>query len=158
MVPASPSGPGRPATRMSFGQFVTDGPGDPPTQVGGYVVAALAGDEPAQLGLEAVAVSARRTVNQVLGDDLPLLVGQLTVEVVVDLVNCFAAVQTDPSTCRAGARGQTVFHGKLPQPLLKQLSSAMQAAHHRSDGDVEDIGDLLVGEALHVGQEHGHPE
>jgi hypothetical protein len=31
-------------------------------------------------------------------------------------------------------------------------------AHDRSDGHVGDLGDLLVGEALDVGQEHGHPE
>ncbi len=34
----------------------------------------------------------------------------------------------------------------------------MKPRHHRSDRDVEDLGDLLVGEPLDVGEEHRHPE
>ena len=32
----------------------------------------------------------------------------------------------------------------------------VQPAHHGTDRDVEDLGDLLVGEALDVGEQHGH--
>ena len=34
----------------------------------------------------------------------------------------------------------------------------MQPTHDRADGDVHDLGDLLVREAFDVGEEHGHPE
>ena len=34
----------------------------------------------------------------------------------------------------------------------------MESAHHRSDGNVEDLGDLLVGETFHVGKHDGHAE
>ena len=34
----------------------------------------------------------------------------------------------------------------------------MDATHHGSDGNIEDLGDLLVGETLDIGQDHGHPE
>src|ERR687896_347332 len=46
----------------------------------------------------------------------------------------------------------------IPQPLLESPSSPMQARHHRAHGDVEDLGDLLVGEPLHVRQEDGQAE
>src|SRR4051794_9180767 len=57
-----------------------------------------------------------------------------------------------------GSVDQASVDGELVQPLLERLSSAMQPTHHRPDRDVEDLGDLLVGEALHVGQEDRHPE
>ena len=34
----------------------------------------------------------------------------------------------------------------------------MQPTHHGADRDVHDLGDLLVGETLDVGEQHGHPE
>ena len=34
----------------------------------------------------------------------------------------------------------------------------MEATHHCSDGYVENLGDLLVGESFHVAQQHGHAE
>jgi hypothetical protein len=34
----------------------------------------------------------------------------------------------------------------------------VETRHHRADRDVQDLRDLLVGEAFHVGQEHRHPE
>ena len=34
----------------------------------------------------------------------------------------------------------------------------MQPAHHRADRHVHDLGDLLVGEAFDVGEQHGHAE
>src|SRR5690348_11606770 len=36
----------------------------------------------------------------------------------------------------------------LVQPFLQRPSSAMEATHHRTDRDIEDFSDLLVGEAL----------
>src|SRR5687767_5887815 len=53
---------------------------------------------------------------------------------------------------------QAAVDGKVVQPLLQRLSSAMQSTHHGTDRDVEDLGDLLVGEALDVGQQDRHPE
>ena len=43
--------------------------------------------------------------------------------------------------------------GELIQLLLHRLSSPVEAGHHRADRDVEDLGDLLVGEPLDVGQQ-----
>src|SRR4051794_3424539 len=54
--------------------------------------------------------------------------------------------------------GQATFGGELVQRLLQRLSSAMQPTHHGTDRDVEDVGDLLVGEALDIGEEDGQPE
>jgi hypothetical protein len=34
----------------------------------------------------------------------------------------------------------------------------MEPAHHGADRHVHDLGDLLVGETLDVGEQHGHPE
>src|SRR5439155_5346245 len=62
------------------------------------------------------------------------------------------------STGRGLLRGQATLCGELVQRLLQRLSSAMQPAHHRTDGDVEDLGDLLVRKAFHVGEQHGQPE
>src|SRR5690242_11761382 len=58
----------------------------------------------------------------------------------------------------ADARRQVPFLRVFEQPLLQLSSSAMDATHHGADGNVEDLGDLLVGEALDVGEDHGHPE
>ncbi len=44
------------------------------------------------------------------------------------------------------------------QPTLQPFSSPVEPTHHGADRDLEDLGDLLVGEALDVGEEHGHPE
>ena len=76
---------------------MVDGVGDAAAQVFGDVVAALAGDEPAQLFFELGGVAAGRAEVEVEGDGLPLLVGQLTVEVVVNLVNRVPAVQDSGS-------------------------------------------------------------
>src|SRR5690606_23353658 len=54
--------------------------------------------------------------------------------------------------------GEPVRGGVVEQRLLQRLSSPVQPAHHGADGDVEDLGDLLVGEALDVGQQDGHAE
>ena len=34
----------------------------------------------------------------------------------------------------------------------------MEPTHDRADGHIHDLGDLLVGETLDVGEQHGHPE
>ena len=34
----------------------------------------------------------------------------------------------------------------------------MQPTHDRADRHIHDLGDLLVGETLDVGEQHGHPE
>src|SRR5438045_4123572 len=51
---------------------------------------------------------------------------------------------------------QPTLDTELEQRALERLSSTMEPAHHRADGNVEDLGDLLVGEALDVGEQHGH--
>src|SRR3954447_151316 len=53
---------------------------------------------------------------------------------------------------------QPTLDTELEQRLLQRLSSAMQPTHHRAYRDVEDLGDLFVGETLHIGQQHGHAE
>src|SRR3954468_3343790 len=53
---------------------------------------------------------------------------------------------------------QPTLDTELEQRLLQRLSSAMQSTHHRAYRDVEDLGDLFVGETFHVSQQHGHPE
>src|SRR5436190_7595154 len=47
---------------------------------------------------------------------------------------------------------------ELPQPLLELLSSSMEPAHDGPDRDLHDVGDLLVGEPLDVGEQDGHAE
>src|SRR5439155_6194305 len=75
---------------------------------------------------------------------------------------CTASLQS--VTCRVShGASPTIAHqapllAELVQPLLQRSSSAMQTAHHGADRDIEDIGDLLVGEALDVGQQHSHAE
>jgi hypothetical protein len=34
----------------------------------------------------------------------------------------------------------------------------MQPTHDRTDGNIQDFGDLFVGESLHVRQQYGHAE
>jgi len=57
----------------------------------GHVLGALAGDHDAEFGLELVELTARRAIVEVLLDDLTLLDCQLTVEVVIQHVECFLA-------------------------------------------------------------------
>ena len=54
--------------------------------------------------------------------------------------------------------GEAVGLGVLVQRLLHRLSSPVQAGHHGTDRNVEHLGDLLVGESLHVGEQHGQAE
>ena len=37
---------------------------------------------------------------------------------------------------------------------MKLFSSPVESAHDRADGNVEDLGDLGVGETLHIGQQN----
>src|SRR4051794_39121993 len=55
-------------------------------------------------------------------------------------------------------RYQPSLHTELEQRLLERLSSTVQPTHHRADGNVEDLGDLLVREPLDIGQQHRHPK
>ena len=48
--------------------------------------------------------------------------------------------------------------GVFRELLLEEPASPEQATHHRADRDVEDVGDLLVGEVLQVGEDHRQPE
>ena len=48
---------------------------------------------------------------------------------------------------------ETPILRELPQPPLKGLSSPVQPRHDGTDRDVEDVGDLLVGETLQIGEE-----
>src|SRR5919106_4842148 len=68
-----------------------------------------------------------------------------------------ASLQSDMGVVRGGS-SQVALHGELVQPLLERLSSPMETTHHRTNRDVEDLGDLLVGEPLDVGQQHRHAE
>ena len=42
--------------------------------------------------------------------------------------------------------------------VAQLASTTVEPRHDGADGDVEDLGDLLVLEALDVGQQHGHAE
>ena len=53
---------------------------------------------------------------------------------------------------------QPTLDTELEQRLLQRLSSAMQTTHHRTDRNLEDVGDLLVGETFDIGEEHGDAE
>src|SRR5437763_2620171 len=126
--------------------------------------AALLTHHDAQLGLEVEGLPARWTVVEVLADEHTPLRRQLPVEVVVQQVDCFDAVSLvlshTPSLCgsRLWLTDEATLPSKLVQPLLQRPSSAMEPTHHRADGNVENFGDLLVGEAFHVSQQHGDPE
>src|SRR5918995_1808973 len=48
--------------------------------------------------------------------------------------------------------------GELVQRALHRFSSPVKPRHHGADRDVEHLGDLLVREALHVGEDHRQPE
>src|SRR4051812_3890674 len=53
---------------------------------------------------------------------------------------------------------ESSLSAELVQPLLQGLSSAVEATHDRTDRNIEDLGDLLVGKAFHVAEQHGDPE
>src|SRR5205085_5467286 len=96
----------------------------------GHGLAALAGDDDAQLGLEVEGLVARRAIVEVVLDAAATLGRQLTVEVAVQLVQSVVAVSVSHSSpsCHKAAS-----YGELPQLLLEAFSSPMQSAHHRSD-------------------------
>src|SRR5438067_1725776 len=64
----------------------------PCPQVVGDLLAALLGDDDTQLGLEVEGLAARRTVVEVVADELSALEGQLAVHVVVQGVDCVPAL------------------------------------------------------------------
>src|SRR6476661_3400029 len=60
---------------------------------------------------------------------------------------------------RVGCLGEEVpALSEAEQPTLQPFSSPMEARHHRADRDVEDLGDLLVREALDVGEQDSDSE
>jgi hypothetical protein len=60
---------------------------------------------------------------------------------------------------RVGGRWcETVGFGIFVQRLLHRLSSPVETRHHGTDWNVEHLGDLLLGEALHIGEQHRKPE
>src|SRR3974390_497184 len=68
------------------------------------------------------------------------------------------SMSTCSTRCFAGRGDQPSFDSELVQRFLERSSSAMEAAHHRPDRNVENVRYLLVREALDVGQENGYPE
>src|SRR2546421_5754812 len=97
------------------GRYVANGPGDAQAQLGRHVVPALPGDEDAQLGVEVERGGAGRAMLQVAGDEETLRFGQLSVQIVVDLVDRFAAVQCEPL-------GDAQWAG--PVPVARPFSTA----------------------------------
>src|SRR6476661_3679314 len=73
------------------------------------------------------------------------------------------------ASCSLGTRGAAAHLDRLAFPQipmvagelehrgLEQPAAAVQAAHHGADRNVQDLGDLLVGEPFEVGQQHHHP-
>lgn len=53
---------------------------------------------------------------------------------------------------------QTSLGGKGYEGLLQSLASPMNSGHHGPDRNVEDVGNLLVGELLDVGEEYREQE
>src|SRR5687768_12929026 len=84
--------------RRLGGRFVPDRPGDPTQQVGRHLVLTLLGDQDPQLHLKVKAPRTGGAVIEVAGDGGTALVGQRSVEVVVDLVNRLVAVQSSQSS------------------------------------------------------------
>ena len=112
----------------------------------------------------------------------PPLLGQLAVEIVVQPLDGLVAVDEArgrlarpptlpvcpalpvshsfalPTSAPSAAADQAASHSHIVQRLLERPSSPVDPAHDRADRHVGDLGDLLVGESLDVGQQHGHPE
>src|SRR5437763_9714006 len=55
-------------------------------------------------------------------------------------------------------RYQPSLESEFEQRLLQRSSSSMQPTHYRTDRNVEDVGNLLIGEALNIREQHGHAE
>src|SRR5664279_4942058 len=125
------------------------------------MVLAPVGDDLAQLRLEAEGADAGAAHVQMAGDLHPPRLGELAVEVEVEPLDGLVAVEESgrqrpvQGDCRIRwcllishcgtplpglVRGpdQAPLASTLDQRLLERLSSAMDAAHHRSDGHVGD--------------------
>ena len=135
----------------------------------GHRVLALAGDHLAQLGLEVEDLEAVVAAVEVVLDAHAELVVSLAVEVRdTPRVNDVVAVSHGLARSRRSVFGRAVDRCRAAGRLgprrsshncvLSAFSSPMQPAHHRADRNVEDLGDLLVREALDVGQQHRHAE
>src|SRR5687767_6502455 len=79
------------------GRFVPDRLGDTAPQVGRHLVLTLLGDQDPQLDLKVKAPRTGGAEVEMAGDGGAALVGQRSVEVVVDLVNRLVAVQSSQS-------------------------------------------------------------
>ncbi len=70
----------------------------------------------------------------------------------MDLISSHLFARVGTHCSRFGIGKQPVGLGKCIQQLLELLSSPMQPTHHRADRNIKDLGDLLVGETLDIGQ------
>ena len=150
--------------RPGVGEVEPEGTRDPHPKVLGHLLTALVRDHQPQLGLEVVGLEARGAGVEVVLNQLAPFRGELAVEVEVQLMDGVTALAlpltlfTHAATHPSPICGCLAFADEAPvvteviQPLLQGFSSAMQPAHDGADGDVEDFGDFLVREALHVAQ------
>ena len=133
---------------------------------GHLVVAALLGDDDAQLGVEVERLQAiEAAARGGLGSTRALCRAARRRGSAVELLQRFVAVSHGVALCPVGVVAMSADPRREPRAransynrLLHRLSSPVQPGHHRTDRDVQHLGDLLVREALHVGQQHGHAE
>ena len=163
---AGASEPG-PLHRTSFTGAFAAGSGRVRTLAGGAAVPSMQAHHAlTQVGGNLVAAAVRG--DQLL--EVPPELGPLHARVAVAQMAVDVRRSSRPSPRRGSARSRAAsrdiqasstspsFLGRVPQRLLQRFSSPMQPAHHGSDRNVHDLGDLLVGETLDVGQQHGHAE
>ena len=123
------------------------------------------------LGLHAHLAAARFAIAQVCFELRAVGLGELSVEIGIDeardpgAAECFLAAH-DALRSSSFFFGNSITsrrlhdalsYGIITQRLLQQPAPAMQSAHHRADGAVHDVGDLLVREVLEVAQHDRHP-
>src|SRR2546427_2461864 len=97
---------------------------------------------------------------EVLGNLFALGRAELLIEELVELLEAVVAVHAVLLIrLRPGGpdRGDPALASQVVEPLLQELPATMKPRHDRPDRDREHLGDLLVGEALHV-EEHGCAE
>ena len=131
---------------------------------GRLFTAALRGQQPLQLLVEAVLGQARRALVQVAGQERAPLPVALVVEEqphlgehlgAVGLVRV-AAAHDVASEC--SPRRKPRSRGGVGEQVAQLTAAAVQPRHHRADRRAHDVGDLLVREALDVGEVDRHPE
>src|SRR5205807_5812520 len=143
---------------------LAEGFGYPLAQVVWDRFAAVLTYDHTEFRLEVERLAAGGAVVEVLTDQDTPLRRQLSVEVVVQQVDRFDAVALvlshTPSLCGSPLwlGDEATLPAKLVQPLLQRPSSAMEPAHDGADRNIENLGDLLVGEAFHVAEQNGDSE